>query len=447
MKISTVSVYSSLLFIVMLSASNVNAGSADISGSFSYQTINGRESVRIEIEQIHNNTPNITTGTLYVTLWMTHDREPWGSGYNAARESLTFGDVPTGQLRPGARFTNIRFTTDFDSPPDGTYYVHLIVSQHPDLNTALDTVTFPGTTTLSSTGGSVGGGGGAGPGQSFATALPILDHNSDPHPVALDDAFEDDPRYFRIDIPESGTFSIWSSGSHDTVGKLYDARRVLIAEDDDGGRSGNFLIVHSLEAGTYYLTVAGYNNSRAEYILYTSFESSGGGGGGDIFFELKLEEPIRDEVHGGIGNLRGWALSENGIDRVEMWLNGSFLFEMPYGGDRPDVAEVYPEVAGAQKSGYSMAFGYSNIGAGTHTMTARAYDMVGNMREDSATFSVVEFHKNFIPYWDEVSVRDGSCSLYDDEISLRDVSIDGRVYDLLLKWRTAEQGFEIIEVQ
>lgn len=164
-------------------------------------------------------------------------------------------------------------------------------------------------------------------------------------------------------------------------------------------------------------------------------------------FVLSLEEPIRDKVHGGIGNLRGWAVAEDGIDRIEMWLNGAFLFEMPYGADRTDVATAYPNVAGAQQSGYSMAFGYSNLGAGTHTMTARAYNNVGDILEASATFTVVELHKPFIPASDEVSVDDASCSLGDDEISLRDVSIDGRVYDLLLKWRTAEQGFEIIEAR
>jgi hypothetical protein len=163
-------------------------------------------------------------------------------------------------------------------------------------------------------------------------------------------------------------------------------------------------------------------------------------------FILSLEEPIDGEIHQGIGNLRGWALAEEGIDRIEMWLNGSFLFEIPYGGDRPDVADAFPEVEGAQQSGFGMAFGYSNLGAGTHRMTARAYDKNGEVREDSATFTVVAFHKNFIFSTDEVSTNDASCDLGDDEIRLEDVSIDDKQYDLLLKWRTAEQGFEIIEI-
>lgn len=191
--------------------------------------------------------------------------------------------------------------------------------------------------------------------------------------------------------------------------------------------------------GTWPQYDANTNTAATDQVTLMTLSASG------PVFTLSLEEPIRDEVHGGIGNLRGWAVAEDGIDRIEMWLNGSFLFEMPYGGDRPDVAAAYPNVAGAQQSGYAMAFGYSNLGAGTHTMTARAYNKVGDVLETSATFTVVELHKSFIPASDEVSVEDATCSLDDDEISLRDVSIDGKIYDLLLKWRTAEQGFEIIE--
>jgi hypothetical protein len=34
-----------------------------------------------------------------------------------------------------------------------------------------------------------------------------------------------------------------------------------------------------------------------------------------------------------------------------------------------------------------------------------------------------------------------------DEISIVDALVEQSPYDLLLKWRTAEQGFEIIEIR
>ena len=45
------------------------AGSADIEGAIRYQINGGR--VTVEIERIANNTINLTTGTLYLTVRMT----------------------------------------------------------------------------------------------------------------------------------------------------------------------------------------------------------------------------------------------------------------------------------------------------------------------------------------------------------------------------------------
>jgi len=46
-----------------------------------------------------------------------------------------------------------------------------------------------------------------------------------------------------------------------------------------------------------------------------------------------------------------------------------------------------------------------------------------------------------------VSLADAQCSLSGSQISLQDALLDGRIYDILLDWRTATQGFEIIEVR
>ena len=48
---------------------------------------------------------------------------------------------------------------------------------------------------------------------------------------------------------------------------------------------------------------------------------------------------------------------------------------------------------------------------------------------------------------DAVNLDSASCSVSDDEIMLIDAIVDGAIYDVMLKWRTAEQGFEIIEVR
>ena len=138
------------------------AGSADLSGTLSYQVTgsgNG-DSVRIEIGRITNNSRTTTTGTLHVTLRFTTGSSPFGTGYNVARESLSFAE-DNGTLAPGESYANIRFTTDYRPPPAGTYYVHILVSQYPDLNTTLDTSTFTRRETIERGSGNSNTGGGA----------------------------------------------------------------------------------------------------------------------------------------------------------------------------------------------------------------------------------------------------------------------------------------------
>ena len=57
----------------------------------------------------------------------------------------------------------------------------------------------------------------------------------------------------------------------------------------------------------------------------------------DDVFRLMLEEPINGEIHGGVGNLRGWAVASEGIEKVEIFIDGEYAFDAPYGGARGDV--------------------------------------------------------------------------------------------------------------
>jgi hypothetical protein len=164
-------------------------------------------------------------------------------------------------------------------------------------------------------------------------------------------------------------------------------------------------------------------------------------------FKVSLEEPINGEIHSGIGNLRGFAFAADGIVGVEIYIDGKYAFDAPYGGSRTDVGEAYPEVEGAVSSGFSLAYGYSNLSEGEHTIMARALDVNEDFVEDTSTFTVVGFDKPFIFSNEIVDVGDSAISADGDEIFLEDVTVGNQVYDLKLKWRTAEQGFEIIEIR
>jgi len=152
-------------------------------------------------------------------------------------------------------------------------------------------------------------------------------------------------------------------------------------------------------------------------------------------------------VYSGIGNIQGWAISADGIDRIELFLDGQYWTNPPYGGQRTDVRDAYPNVANSENSGFTMAYGYSNLSAGQHTIMARAISSLGEIREQSSSFEVKKFHKLFI-FPDEIVdpsqadlVHDGS------RILINNIVVAGELFNISLEWRTATQDFAIVDIQ
>ena len=164
-------------------------------------------------------------------------------------------------------------------------------------------------------------------------------------------------------------------------------------------------------------------------------------------FRLSLEEPVAGEIHGGVGNLRGWAVASEGIEKIEIWIDGAYAFDAPYGGNRGDVRAAFSDVSDSDKSGFSLAYGYGDLTAGNHTISAVAFNGAGEALESEASFDVVKFKENFISDPNAVNLDDAACSANADEFLLTDAVVSGDLYDIVLKWRTAEQGFEIVEIR
>ena len=166
----------------------------------------------------------------------------------------------------------------------------------------------------------------------------------------------------------------------------------------------------------------------------------------DDVLRIMLEEPVAGEIHGGVGNLRGWAVATAGIDKIEIMIDGVYAFDAPYGGARGDVGAAFPEVTNASESGFSLAYAYSNLTPGSHTISAVAHTLDGETQTSSATFETVRFKQSFISGANAVDLAATSCAVNGDEISASNALIGGDTYDMVLDWRTAEQGFEIIKI-
>ena len=167
----------------------------------------------------------------------------------------------------------------------------------------------------------------------------------------------------------------------------------------------------------------------------------------DPEFRLLLEGPQEGESYSGVGTLRGWAIAEEGIERVDIYVDDVFYQSAPYGGQRADVEATYPEIADARNSGFALAFSYNILSKGSHNISAVAVTTQGRSKTVDADFTVTKFHKNRIRPTDEVSLDGATCTVSGDEVSLFDALIDGQTYDISLEWRTGDQGFEIESIE
>ena len=162
---------------------------------------------------------------------------------------------------------------------------------------------------------------------------------------------------------------------------------------------------------------------------------------------VNLEEPNADGVYTGISNLRGWAVAESGIAAIEIDVDGTYAFDVPMGGARGDVANVYPDFPDADKSGFSMAFNYKGLDPGEYVFTARAISNDGGIATQNATVKVDRFISSYIGDNSEVDTSTVSeVSFGDASFTLKGLTVEGRQWDVVMDFDTATQGFEITDI-
>lgn len=179
--------------------------------------------------------------------------------------------------------------------------------------------------------------------------------------------------------------------------------------------------------------------------LYTGFIGYGLGGmpgyTGEI--TMMLEEPENSVVYSGVANLRGWAISTDGIDRVELHIDGVYLTNIPVGGSRQDVAAVYPQVPDSANAGFSMALNYSLLAPGNHIFMIRVLDLQGAEKTISVTVPVQRFNTAFIKDATAVNVDAAQFSVQGNTLSIQGLSVNGQPFDVILGWQTGAQSFRI----
>jgi len=163
--------------------------------------------------------------------------------------------------------------------------------------------------------------------------------------------------------------------------------------------------------------------------------------------QMNVEEPANRSVQSGVGMIRGWAVSPEAVDRIEVHVDGGYAFEIPYGDPRPDVGNKFPEDDSAALSGFSVPFRYSALAAGEHTLEVSVVDRFGNRNSKTSSFEVIKFHKSYIGNADTPELDWAYTSAYKDTIKVTGVDVGGISYSVRLRWETRSQKFEIVSIE
>ncbi len=157
--------------------------------------------------------------------------------------------------------------------------------------------------------------------------------------------------------------------------------------------------------------------------------------------QMALEEPVNGATYSGVGNIRGWALSTSGIERVVFYLNGDYKGTIPMGGTRRDVAARYPNYPHAEYSGFSLARNYSLLPPGQHTLRVRITDHSGEYREQTAHFTTTRFGEHrFLSDPTQISLDNATIHGSGDQIIIQGMRLAGDSFDTTLAWSPAAQG-------
>jgi hypothetical protein len=83
-----------------------------------------------------------------------------------------------------------------------------------------------------------------------------------------------------------------------------------------------------------------------------------------------LDTPANGASISKITPVMGWALSEDGIEGVSIYLDRRYMMDAKTGLSRPDVGQLHPQIPGADKSGWEADLKLDGIPPGVHTITA-----------------------------------------------------------------------------
>jgi len=170
----------------------------------------------------------------------------------------------------------------------------------------------------------------------------------------------------------------------------------------------------------------------------------------DNNLKITLETPQYNSSIGQIGQIRGWSFHPTlFVDMVEIYIDGEFYSEVPVGGQRVDVYNVYPNALNSEYSGWAQTINFKDFAEGYHTLEVVAYTTAGTYNSVTGKFCVEKVPgSNFISDPNIIDFRSlDKIHMAQNAVLLQKITIDGEFYNMELHWDTATQGFIIEQVE
>lgn len=190
-----------------------------------------------------------------------------------------------------------------------------------------------------------------------------------------------------------------------------------VAKMDENG------MVSGLKTGTTILTVS-YSGIIHTYTIVAKMEG--------LVSMGEIETPQDKEILSGKYLISGWFLPENGVDKVEILIDGEILGEAKYGLQRFDILRQYPNYPD-EKVGFSYQLDAAQLPFETHQLAVLVTEIGGKQTLLERSFESVASIRDQYLYWLNFSgeqERDNweYAEMKDDKLSKLEWDDDSRVW-------------------
>lgn len=181
----------------------------------------------------------------------------------------------------------------------------------------------------------------------------------------------------------------------------------------------------------------------------------------DMPHRLYIDEPSRSEPVSGNQIVRGWTVSEKGIDKVEVFIDGILDGNASINLERLDVQKLFPEYQ-TSTSGFSYTLDTSKLKVGNHVITIKSYSKKGEI--NSTDIAIVKPLTKILTSLDNPTTnakiygekyKISGWALSEEKIANIEISVDGirkglatyniersDVYNAYPKFNNKNAGFE-----